>query len=117
VARYHARRQEFEEAWQLVRRYAPSPTLPQRTSEAAISQLEQELYANPGDYAAGYALYHAQFDAGKTDDALGTIRHFTARADAPPYFLYLEADAWAAKENWERAWQSWQNYQAASRQH
>ncbi len=111
VAPYHAGRHEFEEAWQFVRRYAPPPALPQHTSAASISQLKPELYA------AGYALYQAQMDAGKTDDALATIRHFTARPDAPPYFLYLEAEAWAAKENWERAWQSWQNYETASRRH
>jgi hypothetical protein len=72
--------------------------------------LKQELYANPGDYAVGYALYRTQIDSGKTDDALASARHFTARPGAPAYFHYLEAEAWAAKENWERVWQSWQRY-------
>ncbi|CAN5591786.1 hypothetical protein BH18VER2_BH18VER2_03430 [soil metagenome] len=51
-------------------------------------------------------------DAGKTDDALPTIRRFTVRPDAPAYFHYLLAETWAAKEKWERAWQSWQAYQS-----
>ncbi len=51
-------------------------------------------------------------DAGKTDDARDTLRHFTVRPDAPAYFYFLQAEAWAAKENWERAWQSWQAYQS-----
>ena len=112
VARYHAGRHEYEEAWQLVRRYAPPPVLPQHAPGSSIPELEKELYASPGDYAAGYALYRAQIDAGKTDDALATVRHFTARPDAPAYFQYLQAETWAAKENWERAWQSWQAYQS-----
>jgi hypothetical protein len=41
---------------------------------------------------------------GKTDDALMTARHFTDLVSCPPYFHFLEAEAWAVKENWERAW-------------
>ena len=113
VARYHAGRHEFEEAWQLVRRYAQPPSLPQSAAGGTIPLLQQELYANPRDYAAGYALYRAQIDAGKTDDALATLRHFTARSDAPAYFHYLEAEAWAAKADWERAWRAWQEFKRA----
>jgi hypothetical protein len=115
VARYHAGRHEFEEAWQLVRRYTQPPALPRSAAGESIPELKKELYANPGDYAVGYALYRAQIDAGKTDDALATARHFTARPDAPAYFHYLEAEAWAGKQDWERAWQSWQDYKLASR--
>jgi hypothetical protein len=115
IARYHAGRHEFEEAWQLVKRYAQAPTLPRSAAGESIPQLQQQLYANPGDYAAGYALYRAQIDSGKTDDALANARHFTARPGAPAYFHYLEAEAWAGKQDWERAWQSWQDYKLASK--
>jgi len=114
VAGYHAERREFAEAWALVRRYALPPPLPAGTTSDSIPQLEQKFYANPGDYAVGFALSRAQIAAGRTDDALATIRHFTARPEAPAYFRYLEAEAWATKENWERAWQSWQSYGEAS---
>ena len=80
----------------------------------SIPDLEQKVYAKPGDVADGYALYRAQFGAGRTDDALTTVRHFTDRAGAPAYFHFLEAEAWAAKENWERAWQSWERYRRAT---
>ena len=114
VARSHAERKEFAPAWQLVRRYAVPPVLPPEATGDTIPQLEQKLYANPGDYADGYALYRAQIVAGQTDDALATVRHFTARRDTPAYFIYLQAEAFAAKKDWERAWQSWQNYSEAS---
>ncbi len=35
----------------------------------------------------------------KDDDALATVRHFTAQPDAPAYFYYLQAETWAAKKN------------------
>ncbi len=112
VARHHAGERQFEEAWKLVRRYAGPPTLPGHAPGQSIAQLQQKLFRSPGDYAAGFALYRAQMDAGKTDDARDTLRHFTVRPDAPAYFYFLQAEAWAAKENWERAWQSWQAYQS-----
>ena len=93
--------------------HARPPVLPPAVADVSIPQLEQKLYASPGDYADGYALYRAQITAGRMDDALATARHFTARPGAPAYFHYLKAEAWAAKENWERAWQSWQDYCSA----
>lgn len=114
VARAHADRREFADAWQLVRRYAPPPLLPANGASAPLPQLEKKFSANPNDYAVGYALYRAQIAAGRAEDALGTARHFTTHQDAPDYFHFLEAEAWAATGNWERAWQSWQAYAEAS---
>ena len=114
VARYHANQNDFAEAWRVVRRYATPPVLPAEAVGVSIPDLEQKVYAKPGDVADGYALYRAQFGAGRTDDALTTVRHFTDRPGAPAYFHFLEAEAWAAKENWERAWQSWERYRRAT---
>jgi O-antigen ligase len=112
VARHRAELGEFAQAWQLVRQYAPPPALPELTGDRSIDDLERAHHANPDDIAVGYALYHAQMKAGKTDDALETARHFTARPDAPNYFHYLEAQAWAEQGNWERAWGCWQDYES-----
>lgn len=84
--------------------------------EESIAQLEQKLYANPSDYAVGYALHKAQTRAGKIDDALATVRHFTAQPEAPAYFHYLQAQCWAANAKLGRAWQSWRDYEAARQQ-
>ena len=110
---WHAARGEFEAAWQLIRRFATPPALPSAPLDLPLAQLQQKFHANPDDDAAGYALYHAQVLAGKTDDALATIQHFTAQPNAPAYFLYLQAEAWGAKQNWERAWKSWEEFQSA----
>ncbi|MGH8093511.1 MAG: O-antigen ligase family protein [Chthoniobacterales bacterium] len=112
VARHDAGQSAFAQAWQLVRRFASPPLLPRVARDESITGLEQKFSADPTDFATGYALYRAQMAAGKTDDALATARHFSAQPDAPAYFEYLEAEAWAAKQNWERAWESWQQYEA-----
>ncbi len=44
-----------------------------------------------------------------------TVRHFTDEQNAPAYFHFLEAEAWAAKQNWERAWSAWQAFEAAKK--
>jgi hypothetical protein len=44
-----------------------------------------------------------------------TARHFSERANSPAYFHVLEARGWAAKENWERAWNAWLAYRNAGR--
>jgi len=72
--------------------------------------LESRFRAAPDNYAIGYELYRAQMQSGRIDDALMTARHFSARANAPAYFRYLEAQCWAEKQNWERAWNVWQAF-------
>ncbi len=116
LARQQAEHGNFAEAWQLVRRYGAAPVLPPVTLTGPPAELEQKAYANAGDYAAGYALYRAQMDAGKSEEALNTLRHFTENGGAPAYFYFLEAEAWASKGNWERAWQSWQKYHRAAKE-
>jgi len=116
VARDRAARGEFESAWKLVRQSAAPPALPNVTpGESSIPELERKAYANPDDYAAAYALYRAQVNAGKTEDALGTLRHVTDQPGAPAYFHYLEAEAWAGKEEWERAWRAWEKFSRAEK--
>jgi O-antigen ligase len=111
LARYHARQERFAEAWELVRQYAPRPAFPQLASDESLAELEHRYLKNPDDLATGYALYRAEMKAGKLDDALNTVRHFTMRPDSPAYFNFLEAETWAVKGNWQRAWQSWVEYQ------
>lgn len=112
LARSRAARGDFAAAWTLVKEHAQPPPLPASVRATAIPELQKQLYENPADPAAGYALYRAQMLAGKPADALATARHFTARSDAPAYFYYLEAQSWAAQENWEHAWRSWESYRS-----
>ncbi|MBA3385457.1 MAG: hypothetical protein H0T95_02340 [Chthoniobacterales bacterium] len=46
-----------------------------------------------------------------------TLRRFTAQPGAPAYFHFLEAEGWSVKQNWERAWQAWQQFEATKSSH
>jgi tetratricopeptide (TPR) repeat protein len=115
LARHRASRNDFRGALELVRSLGETPPLPEAAPDSSLEQLRQAFHSRPDDFGVGYQLYRAQMREGKTDDALMTARHFTERAGCPPYFYFLEAEAWAAKENWERAWKVWEAFEKAGK--
>jgi tetratricopeptide (TPR) repeat protein len=115
LAKLHSRRSDFRAAYELAQKFGTPPALPQVLAPGPIEQLQKNFYSSPNDYGAGFALYQEQMRQGKIDDALGTVRHFTDIEGRPSYFFFLEAQAWAAKENWERAWKSWQSFQTVGK--
>jgi hypothetical protein len=115
LAKYHASKNDFKAAYDLTERYGEPAALPRISSTANILQLESQFRSAPDNYAIGYALYRAQKQSGRTDDALQTVRHFSERANTPAYWKYLEAQLWAEKQNWERSWKAWESFHAAAR--
>jgi tetratricopeptide (TPR) repeat protein len=111
VAKYHASRNDFRAAFEITRRYGGSPALPPAAEGSSIDQLRQALHASPDNYGIGFQLYHEQMKQGQIDEALMTVRHFTELPGCPRYFHFLEAEAWAAKENWERAWKAREKFE------
>ena len=113
VAKYNAINNDLRAAYELTQRYGEPVALPRIASGASLQQLESRFRSAPDNYAIGYELYRAQMQSGRVDDALNTVRHFSERGNSPAYFRYLEAQCWAEKQNWERAWKAWQAFQAA----
>jgi O-antigen ligase/tetratricopeptide (TPR) repeat protein len=113
VGKYAASQNDFRTAYELTQRYGEPVALPRITPSASLQQLESRFRAAPDNYAIGYELYRAQMQSGRVDDALMTARHFSERANSPAYFRYLEAQCWAEKQNWERAWNAWLAFHAA----
>jgi O-antigen ligase len=111
LAKLRSQRNDFRAAYELAQKFGTPPALPQISASAPIEQLQKNFYSSPHDYSAGFALYQEQMRQGKIDNALGTVRHFIDIEGRPSYFFFLEAQAWAARENWERAWKSWQSFQ------
>ncbi|MDQ6622571.1 MAG: O-antigen ligase family protein, partial [Verrucomicrobiota bacterium] len=111
VAKARAAQQNFRGAVELAKRFAKPPALPPVLPNETIEQLQQKIFASRNDYGAGLALFQKQMATGKTDDALITVRRFTEDPNAPAYFHFLEAQAWAANENWERAWNAWAQFE------
>jgi len=79
----------------------------------SIEQLRERVFRDTNNFSAAYTLYRQQMNRGLIDDALATIRHFTVTRKPPAYFHLLEAQAWAAKGNWERSWNAWQAFEKA----
>ncbi|HYY14665.1 MAG TPA: O-antigen ligase family protein [Chthoniobacterales bacterium] len=116
LAKYHAAHSDFRAAYELTQRYGEAVALPSATTSSSLEKLQKDFYSTPDNYAVGYGLYRAQVQAGRLDDALGTIRHFTDHVSAPAYFHFLEAQCWAAKQDWERAWKAWQKFRSVQTQ-
>lgn len=115
VAKFHAANNDFAGAYQLAKQFGTAPALPQKATGSSQEELSRALYTSPNNYGVGFALYDEQLRVSKTDEALATARHFTDDRNAPAYFHYLEAEAWAAKQNWERAWNAWCAFEAAGK--
>jgi O-antigen ligase len=113
MSKYYAQKKDFRAAYELTQRYGEPVALPRVEMNSSIDDLQKRLYASPDNYAVGYALYRAQKQSGRIDDALLTARHFSERASSPAYFHYLEAQCWAEKGNWERAWAAWEAFRSA----
>jgi hypothetical protein len=113
LARHYADKKDFRAAYQLTQRYGEPVALPRVEGSSSIDDLQKRLYSTPDNYAVGYALFRVQKQKGQLDDALLTVRHFSERANSPAYFKYLEAECWAEKQNWDRAWTTWQAFEAA----
>lgn len=113
MAKYNARKNDFRTAYELTQVYGEPVALPRVEAKSSLRELEDRFHAAPDNYGIGYALYRAQMQNGRVDDALMTARHFSERAGTPPYFRFLEAQCWAEKGNWERAWNAWQAFHSA----
>jgi Flp pilus assembly protein TadD len=113
MAKYKASKNDFRAAYELTQRYGEPVALPRVATNFSLQDLQNRFAAAPNNYGIGYELYRAQMQSGRVDDALLTARHFSERPNSPAYFHFLEAQCWARKQNWERAWNAWQAFRAA----
>ena len=110
LAESYARQQDFQHAWETVARYAPAPAVPTATTALSREALESAFHEQDDNAPLGVMLYLAQSKQGDTDAALGTLRALEKLKDCPKYIYYEEARLWATKQQWELAWDAWQNY-------
>ena len=113
IAKYKATKKDFQAAYELTQQYGEPVALPPVPANLPLQDLQTRLHDSPYNYRIGYELYRAQMQNGRPDDALVTARHFSERSNSPPYFHFLEAQCWAEKHDWERAWNAWREGQAA----
>jgi O-antigen ligase len=113
VASSRAATGDFQGACALMQTFGSDAIFPPMQSGESIGQLQTRAYQGATNFGAGFTLYREQMDRGQTDDALATARHFTENPSAPAYFHLLEAQAWAAKQNWQRSWTAWIAFEKA----
>ena len=113
VAKFRASRSDYRGALELAKRFGERPALPDPTKGLSIEQLQNQVHASANNYGAGFALYQIQMQQNKIEDALISVRRYTAQKDVPPYFHFLESEAWIAKGDSERAWDARQKFEAA----
>ena len=113
VAKARASQSDFRGALELAKQFGNRPTLPNAATGSSIEQLQNEVHASANNYGAGFTLFQAQTQQSKIDDALITVRRFTSQKDVPPYFHFLESEAWLAKGDAERAWVARQKFDSS----
>lgn len=116
IAKYQAGKNDFRAAYELTQKYGEPAAMPRfeaKTSDSDLMRLESQFRGSPDSYAIGYELYRALKKADRVDDALQTVRHFSERKGTPGYWKYLEAQLWAEKQNYDRAWAAWLKFHAA----
>jgi hypothetical protein len=112
IAKYKASKNDFRGAYELTQRYGQPAALPRIATNISLQDLDERFHAAPNNYGIGYELYRAQIKSSRVDDALLTARHFSELPNSPGYFHFLEAQCWAEKQKWERAWNAWQAFKA-----
>jgi O-antigen ligase len=115
LAHHCAQRQNFERAWQFVRRYGPVPVLPQIVSGKSLAELERGFHFHPEDLQEGLAFFTALRQQRQLDEALATLQAVDRLPGRPDYVPWLEAELWAEKREWAKAWEAWQRYYAGRR--
>ncbi|MGA7275935.1 MAG: O-antigen ligase family protein [Candidatus Udaeobacter sp.] len=113
VAKYKASKNDFRAGYELTQQYGEPVALPRVATNLSLQDSEKRFQAAPDNSAIGYELYRAQMQNRQIDEALLTARHFSERRNSPAYFHFLEAQCWAEKQVWGRAWNAWQAFQAA----
>jgi O-antigen ligase len=109
LAQSYADQKDYQHAWGTVASYAPPPSVPTSDADAPRDDLEREFH-DQQNAAAGVMLYLAQERQGDADGALGTARALEKLKDCPRYIYYEEARLWASKQQWDLAWEAWQNF-------
>jgi O-antigen ligase/tetratricopeptide (TPR) repeat protein len=111
VAKHRASSGDFRGACELMEKYDSKTVMPPEETGQSLERLRDRVYRGTNDFSAAYTLYRQQIRQGSIDEALATIRHFTFNRNPPVYFYLLEAQAWAAKNSWEKSWNAWSKFE------
>jgi hypothetical protein len=114
LAGSYAANKEFERAYRIAREAIAVPTLPTFGSSQSLPDLERAYRLRGGDFQAGLQFFFAQRAAGMTGEALVTLKTLQEPKERPAYLAFMEAEIWAEKEEWEKAWDALRRFSEKS---
>ncbi|MGV3659701.1 MAG: O-antigen ligase family protein [Prosthecobacter sp.] len=108
LAAYHARNSDFRSACQTAAAYLPSLNRATPGSIVDIPSLERALLYNPTDVRIGVDLFQSQKSTGDLDGAIRTLEKVIQLPNPPTYIRQELAALHAAKGDFRRAWEHYQ---------
>jgi len=97
----------YEEAYQVCRRFATLPEIPgSLAGDASNETIQAEYYSNPGDFLAALSMYDIYRKAGDWAKAAAVLDKVTSQNACPSYFFLLKAELLASHNQWQKALES-----------
>jgi hypothetical protein len=112
VAGSRAAAGDYRAACALMQQFGSDAVFPPLETGQSLQDLKARAREG-NNFNAGFSLCRQQLDRGEIEDALATARYFVANTQAPAYFHLLEAQALAAKQNWQESWKAWVAFEKA----
>ena len=109
-ARFAAKENDFPRACAIMAKWVQPPSLPKNDSTRSVADL-QETYENSEDkLTTGIMLLLAQVQAADSAGAITTLNALVKLPQHPRYLDYMLARMQADAQQWQPAWEAWQNY-------
>ena len=116
LAKIYADYQDFHQAYETLRRNTRVP-LPEMAPNESVNSLANRFRVSDGSETDGLLLARAEADQGQVDDALAVLNVLSRRPRSSPQVTYVEAELWARKSDWAKAWQAmWRYVEQAERE-
>jgi tetratricopeptide (TPR) repeat protein len=109
LARIYADYDDFHQAYDTLVRYA-GVQLPKPAPNESIDALANRFRVSDASETDGLLLARAEADHGQIDDALAVVNVLSRRPRPSLLITYVEAELWARKSDWARAWQAMWRY-------
>ena len=105
------KKQEFEKAYYQLKKNLEDPAFPTfPESERNLLEAKKNLLRNPDDPASTFVVVRSSFKLKQPDEAIAQLQPWTDKPGIPRYFYYLLSEAYAMKEDWQKAYESLSRY-------
>ncbi|MDB6155308.1 MAG: hypothetical protein JWL90_3761 [Chthoniobacteraceae bacterium] len=102
LAVQYARQEKFQNACELAFEHLTPPPVP--SNLANVLTLQRQVYTDPSDFAALYALYHAQKNLGNQRETFPALEQASRDPNCPRSIYYCKALLHAEQSEWREAW-------------